>query len=114
MNAGVLKINNLKAGEIISLSCQVRYKGRCKEILYPSISVAEVLALSSKANLLHGALIIDEDYGFYFPLPSPYDELADSIAHVPEDVGLNGLHVENIHWWFKPALTPSYAKPPAN
>lgn len=40
--------------------------------------------------------------------------MADSIAHVPEDVGLNGLHVENIQCWFEPALTPTYAKPPAN
>ncbi len=90
------------------------YKGRCKEILYSGICVAEVLAASSKANLLHGALIIDEDYGFYFPLPSPYEELADRVARVPKDVKLNTLHVESVQWWFKPALTPTYAKDPAN
>jgi hypothetical protein len=78
------------------------------------MSVAEVLAASSKTNLLHGALIIDEDFGFYFPLQSPYDELADRVARVSKDVKFNTLHVENIQWWFKPALTPTYAKPRAN
>ena len=70
INTGLLKFNTLKTSEIISLSCQVGYQGRCKGIFYPSMSVAEVLAASSKTNLSHGALIIDEDFGFYFPLLS--------------------------------------------
>lgn len=70
-----MKINTLDAGDIISISCGEGYQGRYKDVFYPGISVGDVLRVSEKQNLLHGALIVDRDFGFYFPLPSPHDEL---------------------------------------
>lgn len=110
INKGVLRINTSEAGDILSIGCSKGYKGLCKGIYGPGITVEHLLKVSSQQNLLHGAIILDRDFGFYFPIPYPHDELADSIQDLPLQLRLDVLHVENVAWWINPQLTPAYAK----
>lgn len=49
--------------------------------------------LVKEVRILHGALIVDNDYGLSFPLPSPHDELADHLHQIPPELTLNEIYV---------------------
>jgi hypothetical protein len=60
----------------------------------------ERLTLLSKSVLLiNGALIVDGDYGLAFSLPSPYDEIADRLHHIPGDLQLFEIVVSDHSAW---------------
>jgi hypothetical protein len=110
INMDLITINTLESGEIISITCNQEYSGKYRNQLHTGMSVENIIKNSNKQLILHGCLIVNNDFGFYFILPSPYDEIADNITQLPKDLVLNYIHVENIEWWIKPDLTPDYAK----
>lgn len=55
-------------------------------------------------------MFLDKDYGFCYVLPPPYDETADSIKHLPDNLILHEICVGDFRWWVDPELTPDYAK----
>ena len=91
----ILTISTLLNGEIISLGCNEKYQGKYKNKLYAGITMQMLINLTSSQRILNGEIIIDEDYGLSFVLPSPYDEIADYIDHIPLDLRLNKIYVSN-------------------
>ncbi|WP_259462940.1 hypothetical protein [Pectobacterium parmentieri] len=86
-------------GKIVSVGCNENYKGRYKDKLYPGMVMEELLDLTKSRRILNGTLIVDEDYGLSFTLPSPYDEIADYIEHIPLDLKLNEIYVSDNSFW---------------
>lgn len=105
-----LKINTLKNGEILNIACTNFYYGKYEEKLYLGITTQEIKNKTNKQSIMNGGLFVNGDYGFCFMLPQPYDEIADSIDNIPNDLILNEICVGDFIWWFKPELTPDYAK----
>jgi len=57
------------------------------------------MGLTSRQRIFNGSLIIDDDFGFSFVIPSPYDEIADVIDHMPPDLILNEMYVADFSSW---------------
>lgn len=91
----VLTIATLLNGEIISLGCNEKYKGKYKNKLYAGITMGELISLTGTQRILNGTLIVDDDYGISFILPSPYDEIADYVKDIPLDLRLNEIYVSD-------------------
>ena len=94
-----LTIPTLLNGEIISLGCNEKYKGKYRGKLYSGITMGELISLTESQRILNGTIIVDEDYGLSFTLPSPYDEIADYIKHIPHDLELNEIYVSDYSFW---------------
>lgn len=106
-----LKINTLKNGEILNISCIDKYYGKYNELLYLGIKVKELKDNTSAQSIMNGGLFVNKDFGFCFMLQHPYDEIADSINNLPDSLILNEICVGDFTWWFRPEFTPDYAKP---
>jgi hypothetical protein len=105
-----IKINTLKIGKILNISCMNTYNGKYHEKLHSGITIQEVKEKTETQNIMNGGLFVDRDFGFCFMLPHPYDEIADSINNIPDNLILNEICVGEFDWWFNPELTPDYAK----
>ncbi|BFT81930.1 hypothetical protein [Enterobacter pseudoroggenkampii] len=55
--------------------------------------------MTNKQRIFNGFIIINDDFGFSFELPALYDEIADSIAHVPLDLAFNEIRVADYSDW---------------
>ncbi|AYG99819.1 hypothetical protein F6Q07_22935 [Pectobacterium parmentieri] len=99
LDNGVLRISTTQEGVVIGVGCNENYKGRYKGKLYPGMAMEELLDLTKSRRILNGTLIVDEDYGLSFTLPSPYDEIADYIEHIPLDLKLNEIYVSDNSFW---------------
>ncbi|KHN55399.1 hypothetical protein [Pectobacterium fontis] len=99
LNDDILMFSTTNDGVIVSVGCNENYKGKYKDKLYPGITMKELLDLTKSQRILNGTLIIDEDYGLSFTLPSPYDEIADYIEHIPLDLKLNEIYVSDNSFW---------------
>ena len=86
-------------GTIIALGCHENYKGKYNKKLYPGITMGELIKSTNSQRILNGTLVVDEDYGISFTLPSPYNEIADYIEHIPLDLKLNEIYVEDNSFW---------------
>lgn len=91
----ILTISTLLNSEIVSLACNEKYQGKYKNKLYAGITMQMLINLTSSQRILNGEIIIDKDYGISFVLPSPYDEIADYIDHIPLDLRLNKIYVSD-------------------
>ncbi|NEN80817.1 hypothetical protein [Paenibacillus elgii] len=87
------------SGLIVSIGCNQGYKGRYKGCLYAGQSIRDIMGLTSRQRIFNGSLIIDDDFGFSFVIPSPYDEIADVIDHLPLDLILNEIYVADFSSW---------------
>ena len=94
-----MTIATLEDGTIISIGCNVNYKGRYNKILQTGQTMGEIIGLTYKQRIFNGCFIINDDFGFSFELPAPYDKIADSIAHVPLDLVLNEIRVADYSDW---------------
>ena len=95
----ILTVATLSNYEIISIGCNEKYKGLYKNKLFAGIEMQRVIELTSNQRILNGMLIVDGDYGIAFILPSPYDEIADYIEHIPLDLKLNEIYVSDYSFW---------------
>jgi len=84
---------------IVSVVCNQNYHGRYQNKLYAGITMERLTLLSKSILLINGALIVDGDYGLAFSLPSPYDEIADSLQHIPGDLQLVEVVVSDHSSW---------------
>lgn len=94
-----MTIATLANGKIISIGCNVNYKGMYNNILQTGQTMKEIIDLTYKQRIFNGCVIINDDFGISFELPAPYDEIADSIAHVPLDLALNEIRVADYSDW---------------
>ncbi|WP_231564398.1 hypothetical protein [Enterobacter sp. Bisph1] len=99
VDKGTLTIATTTDDIIVSLGCNENYSGKYKNRLSAGMTMGELLNLSTNVSIVNGALIIDNDYGLSFTLPSPYDEIADSLAQIPDDVVLNQIYVSDHSAW---------------
>ncbi|BFO10746.1 hypothetical protein [Serratia rubidaea] len=96
---GTLRISTTQDGEIIGVGCNENYKGRYNNTLYPGITMGDLIALTTSQRILNGTIIVNDNYGMSFTLPSPYDEIADYIEHIPHDVKLNEIYISDYSDW---------------
>ncbi|MCF8582515.1 hypothetical protein L2X67_22250 [Enterobacter ludwigii] len=94
-----MTIAALANGTIISIGGNVNYKGRYNNILQTGQTMRDIIKLTYKQRVFNGCIIINDDFGFSFELPAPYDEIADSIAYVPLDLVLNEIRVADYSDW---------------
>jgi hypothetical protein len=99
LNNGTLIFSTDSDGKIISVGCNENYKGKYKNKLYAGITMRELILLTNSQRILNGTLIVNEDYGMSFTLPSPYDEIADYIEHIPLDLKLNEIYISDESFW---------------
>ncbi|MDR9857353.1 hypothetical protein RJP21_27540 [Paenibacillus sp. VCA1] len=86
-------------GLIASIGCNQNYTGRYRERLYAGQSMRDIIGLTSRQRIFNGSLIIDDDFGFSFVIPSPYDEIADAMEHMPLDLIFNEIYVADFSSW---------------
>ncbi|MCS3799198.1 hypothetical protein [Niastella sp. OAS944] len=96
---GLITINADENGTILNVSCRSAYEGKYKGVLRPGMSVAQVVAATQKQLLIHGFLVVDNDFGFCFNLPSPYDDDLDHVSELPDDLVLEEVYVKDKEWW---------------
>jgi len=99
---GTLILSTLSDGKIVSIGCNTRYKGLYKNSLSTGMAFAQIKKLTARQRIFNGSLIIDEDFGFSYVLPSPYDEIADSIEDIPPDLKLNEIYISDFSSWISP------------
>ena len=95
----IVMISTNQEGDVIGIGCNEKYKGKYKGKLYPGMTMGELISLTESQRILNGTIIVDEDYGLSFTLPSPYDEIADYIKHIPHDLELNEVYVSDYSFW---------------
>lgn len=96
---GCIYISTMANGNIFAIGCNEKYQGKYKSKLYAGIEMGELIKLSNDIRILNGTLIVDGDYGLSFVLPSPYDEIADYVEHIPLDIKLNEIYVSDYSFW---------------
>ncbi|MCG8710943.1 hypothetical protein JHU04_004261 [Brenneria sp. 4F2] len=105
LNNDTLMFSATSGGEIVSVGYNENYKGKYNGKLYPGITMGELLDLTDSQKILNGTLIVDEDYGLSFTLPSPYDEIVDYIERIPLGLKLNEIYVSDNSFWAPKKLT---------
>lgn len=86
-------------GLIFSIGCKQDYKGKYKNILHTGQSMKEIIALTERQRIFNGSVIINDDFGFSLILPSPYDEVGDSIENIPGDLIFKEIYVSDFSSW---------------
>ncbi|APF89653.1 hypothetical protein HI806_25195 (plasmid) [Ralstonia solanacearum] len=95
----VLTIATHPDGLIFSIGCNRGYKGRYKACLYPGQTMDEVSKATERQRIFNGSVIINDDFGFSFVLPAPYDEVADHIGDIPPGLVLDEVYVSDFSMW---------------
>jgi len=63
------------------------------------MAFSQIKKLTARQRIFNGSLIIDEDFGFSYVLPPPYDEIADSIEAIPLDLQLDEIYISDFSSW---------------
>lgn len=92
-------VATLPDGEICSIACNANYQGLYKGTLSTGMSFSQVQKLTKRQRIFNGVIILDDDFGFCYTLPSPYDEIADSIADIPQELILEEVYVADFSSW---------------
>ncbi|MCJ8205734.1 hypothetical protein [Pseudomonas sp. RGM2987] len=92
-------ISTLPDGTIFAIGCNTRYTGKYKNLLSTGMSFDQIKKLTTRQRIFNGSLIIDDDFGFSYILPSPYDEIADSIGDIPPDLRLDEIYISDFSSW---------------
>lgn len=94
-----LTISTESDGNIFSIGCNKNYKGLYRNLLYAGQEFGDVRKFTSRQRIFNGSIIIDEDFGFSFILPPPFDEIADSIDNIPSGLKLDEIYIGNYSFW---------------
>jgi len=94
-----ITIATLSDGVIMSIGCNENYKGTYHSLLHTGQSMREIIKLTNRQRIFNGSIIINDDFGFSFDLPAPYDEIADDVEHIPLDLILKEVRVANFSEW---------------
>ncbi|MCG6577619.1 hypothetical protein EGM97_23290 [Pseudomonas sp. AF32] len=94
-----ITLSTLTDGTIFSIGCNTRYTGLYREALSTGMSLGQIKKLTRRQRIFNGSLILDEDFGFCYLLPSPYDEIADSIEDIPPDLILDEIYISDFSSW---------------
>ncbi|MCO8309887.1 hypothetical protein [Pseudomonas mandelii] len=94
-----ITIATLSDGAIFSIGCNVHYKGLYRGMLSTGMSFGQVKKLTKRQRIFNGSIILDDDFGFSYVLPTPYDEIADSIEDIPLDLILNEIYISDFSSW---------------
>lgn len=95
----IITIATLSNGLIISVGCNEKYKGRYMNSLCTGMRMSDVINLTNEQRIFNGCIIVNDDFGFSIELPTPYDEIADDIEHVPLDLVLKEMRVADYYSW---------------
>jgi hypothetical protein len=109
INENIL-VNTFPNGKILNISALNYYEGTLNKKIKSGMTVKQIKNNSENQRINNGCLFINNDYGFCYCLPSPYNEITDNIKNLPNNLVLNEIVVDNLEWWFKPNLIPEYAK----
>lgn len=63
------------------------------------MSVIDIIKLTTSQKIYNGSIIINDDFGVSFILPSPYDEISDAINHIPSGLIINEIFVSDFSFW---------------
>ena len=96
---GIVTVTTLSDGGIFSVGCNSQYGGRYNASLRPGQTMGEVIKLTERQRIFNGNILVNEDFGFSFVLPSPYDEVADSISDIPLGLVLEEVYVSDFSAW---------------
>lgn len=94
-----ITIATLSDGTIFSIGCNVHYPGLYRGVLSTGMSFGQIKKLTKRQRIFNGSVIIDDDFGFSYVLPVPYDEIADSIEDIPLDLILNEIYISDFSSW---------------
>lgn len=94
---GIITVNADENGTIVSISCRSPYSGLYQQKLKPSMSMAQIKAVTQKQLLTCGALVLDGEFGMFFTVPQPYDEY-DYSRTIPDDLVLDEIYVMHRNW----------------
>ncbi|BEU74686.1 hypothetical protein MAFF211271_42410 (plasmid) [Ralstonia syzygii subsp. indonesiensis] len=94
-----LTVVTLPTGSIFSIGCNEKYRGRCNGCIYPGQTMGDVIKVTERQRIFNGCLVTNDDFGFSFVLPQPYDEIADTIGDIPLDLGLEEIYVSDFSAW---------------
>lgn len=94
-----ITIATLPDGAIFSIGCNVHYKGLYRGMLSTGMSFGQVKKLTKRQRIFNGSIILDDDFGFSYALPTPYDEIADSIEDIPLNLILNEIYISDFSSW---------------
>ncbi|NSX07919.1 hypothetical protein HTX81_04905 [Pseudomonas lini] len=94
-----ITIVSLSDGTILSIGCNVHYQGLYRGILSTGMSFGQIKKLTKRQRIFNGSIILDDDFGFSYVLPTPYDEIADSIEHIPLDLILSEIYISDFSSW---------------
>ena len=89
----------LSNGTIVSIGCNEHYKGKWNGLLHTGQTMKDVIKLTDRQRIFNGCIIVNDDFGFLFGLPAPYDEIADEVEHIPLDIVLNNIRVGDFSEW---------------
>lgn len=96
---GTVTITTLSDGLIISVGVNEKYKGKYKDTIEAGQKWKEIKKLTEFQKICNGCVIVDNDFGVAFELPSPYDEIADEVDHIPDDVVFNSIRIADYQEW---------------
>lgn len=94
-----LTVSTEPDGNIFSIGCNQNYRGLYKKLLYAGQEIGEIKKLTSRQRIFNGSIVIDEDFGFIFILPPPFDEIADNIDSIPLNLKLNEIYIGDYSLW---------------
>ncbi|WKC46782.1 hypothetical protein [Pseudomonas veronii] len=88
-------------GAICSLGCNKNYKGAYRKTFRTGMFFYEIAELSKRQRIFNGSLILEEDFGISYVIPSPFDEIADSIQDIPANLRLDEIYISDFSSWVK-------------
>ncbi|WP_046383848.1 hypothetical protein [Pseudomonas veronii] len=88
-------------GAICSLGCNKNYKGAYRKTFRAGMFFYEIAELSKKQRIFNGFLILEDDFGISYVIPSPFDEIADSIQDIPSNLRLDEIYISDFSSWVK-------------
>ncbi|MCG8708033.1 hypothetical protein JHU04_001234 [Brenneria sp. 4F2] len=94
-----ITVATLADGLITSIGCNEKYKGFYMNALHTGMKISDVIKRTDNQRIFNGCIIVNDDFGFSIDLPSPYDEIADDIDHIPLDLILNEMRVSDYYLW---------------
>lgn len=94
-----LTLSTLSDGTIFFIGCNANYKGLYRGILSTGMSFGQIKKLTTRQRIFNGSIIIDDDFGFSYILPQPYDEIADSINDIPLSLILEEIYISDFSFW---------------
>ena len=86
-------------GPIVSVGCNEHYQGKYNGLLHTGQTMRDVIKLTDRQRIFNGCIIVNDDFGFLFDLPAPYDEIADEVGHIPLNLILNNIRVADFSEW---------------